>query len=75
MGICAPVLRVNAADLFDQFKGVKKIWWDSMELKPGQIGRLIVLEDTPLFKEEGDIQVFTSILKFSANKLSPLFPR
>lgn len=55
----------SAADLnfCDQFKGVKKIWWDGMELKPGQIGRLTVLQDTPLYKVTGEKKVFARTLK------------
>lgn len=54
-----------AADLnfCDQYKGVKKIWWDGMELKPGQIGRLTVLQNTPLYKVTGSKKVFVRTLK------------
>jgi S1-C subfamily serine protease len=47
----------------DQYKGVKKIWWDGIELKSGQIGRLNVLKDTPLFKLDGDKKTFARTLK------------
>ncbi|MFE8701767.1 DUF5050 domain-containing protein [Cytobacillus sp. FJAT-54145] len=46
--------------------GVKvgtKIWWDGVELKPGQIGRLFVLKDTPLYKLDGDKKVTERTLK------------
>ncbi|MFT4415417.1 hypothetical protein ACLM5H_16270 [Fredinandcohnia humi] len=46
-----------------QYKGVEKIWWEGMELKAGQIGRLNVEKDTPLFKLQGDKKVFSRTLK------------
>ncbi|MFE4524754.1 hypothetical protein ACFRCQ_22050 [Cytobacillus firmus] len=47
----------------DQYKGVKSIWWDGIELKSGQIGRLIILKDTPLYKLEGEKRIFSRTLK------------
>jgi hypothetical protein len=64
LGVSAP--NANAANDYDfceQYKGVKKIWWDGIELKPGQIGRLIVLKDTTLFKLSGEKKVFSRTLK------------
>lgn len=34
------------------------VYWDGVELKPGQIGRLTVLKQTPLYKLEGSKKVF-----------------
>jgi hypothetical protein len=45
------------------FPLLRKVWWDGVELKVGQIGRLTVLEDTPLFKLEGDKKVYVRTLK------------
>lgn len=47
----------------EQFKGQKKIWWDGIELKTGQIGRLTVIKDTPLFKLEGNKRTYSRTLK------------
>ncbi|WP_066058295.1 hypothetical protein [Robertmurraya korlensis] len=51
-----------------QYAGVKKIWWNGVELKKGQIGRLTVLKDTQLYiikeiKGEGEIKLFYRTLK------------
>lgn len=57
----------SAADLeasfCEKFKGQKKIWWDGAELKPGQIGRLTIKKDTPLFKLNGEKKAFSRTLK------------
>ena len=47
----------------DEFKGVKKIWWNGVELKTGQIGRLTVIKDTPLYKLTGDKKLPSRTLK------------
>ncbi|MDD9310154.1 hypothetical protein PUS82_02290 [Cytobacillus firmus] len=39
-------------------KAEAKVFWDGVELKLGQIGRLAVLEETILFKLEGNQRVF-----------------
>jgi hypothetical protein len=54
---------VNSNTFCDQFKGVKKIYWNGIELKPGQIGRLNVIKNTPLFKLNGTNKVFSRTLK------------
>lgn len=58
---------VNAAEpdtnLCYQFEGQTKIWWDGAELKPGQIGRLIIKENTPLFKLDGDKRTTSRTLR------------
>ncbi|PAF16810.1 hypothetical protein CHH61_24015, partial [Shouchella clausii] len=46
-GITSASYRLHAtfpapANACDRYKGVSKIWWDGIELRPGQIGRLIV---------------------------------
>lgn len=53
----------DAAGTCDQYKGVTKIWWDGMELKKGQIGRLTIVKDTPLFKLDGEKRVISRTLK------------
>lgn len=40
-----------------------KVWWDGIELTPGQIGRLTILEDTQLYKLEGEKKVYSRTLK------------
>lgn len=40
-----------------------KVWWDGVELKVGQIGKLSVLKDTPLYKPEGENKIFSRTLK------------
>ena len=61
------VLPASAAeaqsDLCNQFKGKTKIWWDGIELKPGQIGRLTIKKDTHLFKLDGEKRTYNRILK------------
>ncbi|WP_244093933.1 hypothetical protein [Jeotgalibacillus sp. R-1-5s-1] len=56
-------VQVSGAEVCEKYKGVKKVWWDGVELKGGQIGRLSILNDTPLFKLEGDKKVFSRTLK------------
>jgi hypothetical protein len=51
------------AKFCNQFKGQTKIWWDGVELKPGQIGRLFIEKDTPLFKLNGTRKSFSRTLK------------
>jgi hypothetical protein len=65
LGVYTPSSKAAGYDskFCEQFKGVSKIWWDGIELKPGQIGRLIVLMDTPLFKLQGEKKVFSRTLK------------
>jgi S1-C subfamily serine protease len=61
LGTFSPIASAN--DACSQYKGVTKIWWDGIELKSGQIGRLSVLKDTPLFKLVGEKKVFSRNLK------------
>ncbi|WP_059173212.1 MBL fold metallo-hydrolase [Bacillus sp. FJAT-27445] len=65
LGIFLPNLNATATEgsICDQYKGVTKIWWDGIELKSGQIGRLTILKDTPLFKLDGDKKIFSRTLK------------
>jgi len=46
-----------------QFVGLTKIWWNGVELKKGQIGRLTILKDTPLYKVSGETKTFSRTLK------------
>jgi Leucine-rich repeat (LRR) protein len=41
----------------------QKVYWDGVELKSGQIGRLTVLKDTSLYKLNGDKEVYSRTLK------------
>lgn len=65
LGIFPPITNAAKNDLAfcKQYAGVKKIWWDGMELKSGQIGRLMVQKDTELFKLNGDTKTFSRTLK------------
>ena len=65
LGIYTTPRYVSAAEnnTCNQYIGVKKIWWDGIELKYGQIGRLLVKQNTPLFKPEGEKRVFNRTLK------------
>ncbi|WP_316570723.1 CAP domain-containing protein [Neobacillus sp. YIM B06451] len=40
-----------------------KVYWNGSHLKPGQLGRLTVLKNTPLYKLEGTKKTFSRILK------------
>ncbi|WP_316568788.1 trypsin-like peptidase domain-containing protein [Neobacillus sp. YIM B06451] len=46
-----------------QFKGQSKIFWNGVELKPGQIGRLTVLQNTTLYKVSGEQKTASKTLK------------
>ncbi|WP_059170410.1 S1C family serine protease [Bacillus sp. FJAT-27445] len=46
-----------------QFKGQKKIFWNGVELKSGQIGRLTVVQNTTLYKVSGDKKTVERTLK------------
>src|SRR4051794_39529784 len=65
LGFQTPSQIVNAAtgNICDQYKGTKKIWWDGIELKSGQIGRLTIKQNTPLFKLDGENRTFSRTLK------------
>ncbi|MFC0477896.1 CAP-associated domain-containing protein [Robertmurraya beringensis] len=54
---------VNASDICTGITKDTKIWWDGVELKIGQIGRLTVLKDTELYKLDGDKKTFARTLK------------
>lgn len=79
-GFTAPAASAAESNTFcNQYKGVKKIWWDGVELKSGQIGRLTVLKDTTLYKLQGEKKVpfrtlkkgeFYRIYAFKPGKLS-----
>ncbi|QOR66290.1 hypothetical protein IM538_21410 [Cytobacillus suaedae] len=57
-------LATNSTDTnCEDYKGTTKVMWDGVELKYGQIGRLLILEDTPLFKLEGEKKIFSRTLK------------
>lgn len=60
LGVYQPV---HAATSCDAYKEVTKVMWDGEELKKGQIGRLTVKNDTPLFKLDGDKRTITKTLK------------
>lgn len=59
-----PVKQTSAIE--DDCTGIKigqKIYWDGVELKPGQIGKLMILEDTPLYRFIDGELVIERILK------------
>lgn len=64
-GMFPPITNAATNDLAfcNQYAGVKKIWWDGMELKSGQIGRLMVQKDTELFKLNGEKKTLARTLK------------
>ncbi|EWG10034.1 hypothetical protein [Cytobacillus firmus] len=53
----------SAADNCQNYKSGSKVWWDGIELKPGQIGRLTIKKDTPLFKLNGEKRTLSRTLK------------
>ncbi|MEC1894288.1 MAG: hypothetical protein ACQEW2_12125 [Bacillota bacterium] len=67
LGVYTPSIMAKEDDydpfFCEQFKGQKKIWWDGIELVPGQIGRLLIKKDTPLFKLDGDKRTLSRTLK------------
>ncbi|WP_053368310.1 hypothetical protein [Bacillus sp. FJAT-27245] len=59
-----PINQANALEL--DCSGIKigqKIYWDGVELKPGQIGKLFILNDTPLYKLTDGEWIIDKILK------------
>ncbi|MED1907147.1 hypothetical protein [Cytobacillus firmus] len=56
-------IRASAEESCSGIKKGQKIWWDGVELKPGQIGRLTVARDTYLYKPEGEFKVTARVLK------------
>ncbi|EIJ80476.1 SCP-like extracellular [Bacillus methanolicus PB1] len=56
-----------AADVCKGIGPKTAIWWDGAELKVGQIGRLQVLKDTPLYKLERESQKISRTLKAGEN--------
>ncbi|MEH7481473.1 hypothetical protein V7157_10450 [Neobacillus drentensis] len=50
-------------DYCEQYRGVTKIWWNGVELKYGQIGRLTIVKNTSLYKLNGSTKVFSRTLK------------
>jgi len=62
--ICALVLALGFSFLPSvSNKAEAVVYWDGVELKPGQIGRLTVLKQTPLYKLVGNKKVFVRNLK------------
>ena len=58
-----PISSADAAERCEGSRGTQPVWWDGAELKVGQIGRLTVLKDTPLYKLSGSTKVQQKILK------------
>jgi competence protein ComEC len=54
---------ISASTPCSKYTGLSKVSWDGIELKPGQIGRLSVLQDTPIYTLEGEKKVFSRTLK------------
>lgn len=57
------VTKVSAAESCNGIGPESAIRWDLGELKVGQIGRLMILENTPLYTLNGDTKVFSRMLK------------
>lgn len=63
MGVYTPTQAAeNDADFCKQFSG-KKILWDGVELRVGQIGKLTILQDTQLYKLDGEKKTVSRSLK------------
>ncbi|MFE4523048.1 CAP-associated domain-containing protein [Cytobacillus firmus] len=58
-----PFSSADAAERCEGSRGTQPVWWDGAELKVGQIGRLTVLKDTPLYKLSGSTKVQQKTLK------------
>ncbi|WP_053368301.1 CAP-associated domain-containing protein [Bacillus sp. FJAT-27245] len=58
-----PAEKGKAAELCSGISSGTIVQWDGDELKLGQIGRLTVLSDTPLYKVAGDSRQFARMLK------------
>lgn len=58
-----PFSAASAAESCEGARGIQTVWWDGAELKSGQIGRLTVLKDTPLYKLSGDKKIPQKTLK------------
>lgn len=58
---------VKASDICTGITKDTKIWWDGVELKVGQIGRLTILKNTELYKLDGDKKTFSRTLKAGEN--------
>ncbi|MGE6487468.1 YncE family protein [Paenisporosarcina sp. NPDC076898] len=69
LSLATSVFQPHAAanDICAAYKGMTKVYWDGVELKKGQIGRLFIMKDTPLFSLKGDKQVFSRMLKANEN--------
>lgn len=52
-----------AAENCDGITPENKIWWDGVELKVGQIGRLTIIKDTRLYKLDGERKSYSRTLK------------
>jgi uncharacterized protein YkwD len=58
---------VFAAENCEGITPETKIWWDGAELKVGQIGRLTVVQNTPLYKLDGERESYSRTLKSGEN--------
>ncbi|WML46844.1 CAP-associated domain-containing protein [Neobacillus sp. PS3-34] len=58
-----PAAKSNAEDICSGIGPNTVVRWDNDELRIGQIGRLMVIHDTPLFKLEGDKKTTVRMLK------------
>ncbi|WP_409272354.1 CAP-associated domain-containing protein [Neobacillus sp. SCS-31] len=58
-----PAEKGEAAELCTGISASIVVQWDGAELKLGQIGRLTILRETPLFKLNGESRQFSRMLK------------
>jgi uncharacterized protein YkwD len=56
-------ISTSAADICQGINSSTKIWWDGVELKVGQIGRLTIVKDTRLYKLEGEKESYSRTLR------------
>ncbi|WP_394581016.1 DUF5050 domain-containing protein [Cytobacillus firmus] len=55
--------QMSAESACSGVKPGQKVWWDGVELRPGQIGRLFVKRDTALYKLDGEKKTIIRTLK------------
>ncbi|MGN7175629.1 hypothetical protein [Cytobacillus sp. SAFR-174] len=58
--------QMSAASNCSGVKPGQKVWWDGVELKAGQIGRLFVQKDTALYKLDGEKKTIIRTLKVNS---------
>jgi L,D-peptidoglycan transpeptidase YkuD (ErfK/YbiS/YcfS/YnhG family) len=56
-------IEATTDDLCESKRSAEKVYWKSTDIKKGQIGRIIALKDTPLYKEENGKAIFSRTMK------------